>query len=168
MQKLSLCLISLMTLLLSMKWMHVCAEERHSFPLIVASGGYLDTRGYSGGVLRLEYKYQKSYWRNLRPQATLLLSQFLSGYIGWGLGWEFYFTRQIVITPSFSSGIYWKGRGRELGYPLEFLSSLDISYETESQLRLGIQIFHVSNAHLSPQNPGFNALTFGIAFPLRK
>lgn len=142
------------------------AGEKKPVPLLMMGGGYIDTRGYSGSLLEVGYKHGDYLWYYLRPQATLFLSQFYSGYIGIGLGWEFYLTKQIVITPSFSPGIYWRGEGRKLGCPLEFLSTLEISYEIGNRARIGFQCSHVSNAHLSHRNPGFNAFTLCISIPL--
>jgi len=90
-----------------------------------------------------------------------------SGFIGIGMGWECYITKRIVIIPSFSPGIYWRGSGKKLGCPLEFRSALELAYELKNHVRIGIEIFHVSNAHLSHRNPGFNALTVNMAIPFQ-
>jgi lipid A 3-O-deacylase len=103
----------------------------------------------------------------MRPQATFMLSAFGSGFVGVGLSWEFYLTKQFIFIPSFSPGIYWKGRGRDLGCPLEFRSCVEFSYEMKNKIRIGIQVIHVSNAHLSHKNPGFNALTLCVGIPLK-
>lgn len=142
------------------------AECQKPLPLCLIGGGYMDTRKYSCGLIQLEYKPGTYAWGHLRPQMTFLLSQYYSGYAGLGFGWEFYMTKQILMIPNFSTGIYWKGRGRDLGCPLEFQSALELAYEMENKVRIGIQISHVSNAHLSERNPGFNALTLRVAFPL--
>jgi hypothetical protein len=137
-------------------------------PLIVLGGGFIHAKQYSGGLFQAEYKSSRFFWRYLRPQATFVLSEYGSGFVGFGFGWEYYLTKHIVVIPSFSPGFYWKGKGKNLGCPLEFRSALEISYETEKRIRVGIQVFHVSNAHLSHKNPGFNALTLCIGFPLNK
>jgi lipid A 3-O-deacylase len=133
----------------------------------VISGGYIDAKKYSAPLLQVDYKSGKYLWLELRPQATFLLSKFGSGYIGLGFGWELYLTKQIILIPSFSPGFYWKGRGKDLGYPIEFRSALEISFEMKNKMRIGVQISHISNAHLSHRNPGFNALILTLAIPLK-
>jgi hypothetical protein len=99
---------------------------------------------------------------------TLLFSQYCSGYVGLGLGWEYYLTKQIVIIPSFSPGFYWKGKGRDLGCPLEFRSAIECAYEMENKMRVGFQVGHISNAHLSNRNPGLNTYVLCVALPLNQ
>lgn len=130
------------------------------------SGGYVDAKKHSGGLLQVDYKSGHYLWLQFRPQTTFLLSQYGSGYIGLGFGWEWYLTKQIIIIPSFTPGVYWKGNGKNLGHPIEFRSALEISYEMENKIRIGIQISHISNAHLSHKNPGLNALTLCLGIPL--
>lgn len=142
------------------------AQERHAVPLFVVSGGYIDDKKYSSWLLQAEYKSGCYLWHYLRPQLTFLQSEYGSGFIGLGVGWECYLTKKFLVIPSFTPGIYWKGNGKKLGYPLEFRSALELAYEMENQMRIGVEIFHVSNAHLSHRNPGFNALLLKMSIPL--
>lgn len=146
---------------------HLLFAEREIPHLIAIGGGYMDGRMYNGGAIQIEFKYGRYLWKQLRPQAIFLLSQYEAGFIGAGLCWEFYLTKEIVLIPSFCPGFYWKGNGRDLGCPLEFRSAFEISYELQNKIRIGAQVSHVSNAHLSHRNPGFNCLTLNIAFPLK-
>ncbi len=140
------------------------AQEKISHFAI--STGYIANKKHPGLLLQAEY--QSSYlWDHVRTQGIVMLSEYGSGFIGWGIGWECYLTRQILIIPSFTPGIYWKGRGKDLGCPLEFRSALDLTYEMKNQIRIGIQILHVSNAHLSHKNPGFNAWSLCLSLPLK-
>jgi hypothetical protein len=142
------------------------AQENEVIPQFVVGGGYLDARKHSCPLFQAEYKSGSYIWKNFRPQVAFLLATSGSGYIGLGIGWEFYLTKQILIIPSFSPGLYWKGKGRDLGYPIEFRSALEVSYELKNKVRIGVEISHLSNAHLSHRNPGFNALTVCLTFPL--
>lgn len=143
----------------------IFSQEGNAAPLYILSGGYIDDKKHSSWILQVGYK-SGYLWRYLRPQATFMSSEYGSGFIGLGVGWECYLTKQILIIPSFTPGIYWHGKGKKLGCPLEFRSGLELAYELKNQIRLGIEIFHVSNAHLSHRNPGFNALIFNVAIPL--
>ncbi len=155
--------IIVLFLIVNIKAALFAKENRPTSFLLIGVGGANATH-YSDGVFQLEYQYPQ-FWKHLKPQLTFLFSKRYSKYMGIGVGWEFYLTKQIILTPSFSPGIYWKGNGRDLGYPIEFRSALEIVYEMKNQMRIGIQIFHLSNAHLSHKNPGLNALTLCLAFP---
>lgn len=128
--------------------------------------GYLDLGKHSGGVLEIEYKWGKRFWGNLRPQLTLVLPEFRSFFIGGGIGWELALSNNISLTPSFEAGYYYRGFGKNLGYPLEFRSSIDLTYQLTDKSKMGIQAFHISNAHLGRKNPGLNAYLFYFAFPI--
>ncbi len=135
-------------------------------PLLVIGNGYIDSSKYRGWSMQAEYKSDRYIWRGVRPQATFLLTDYGAGYGGFGLGWEFYLSKHFMLIPSFCPVIYWRGNGKDLGCPVEFRSCIEIAYETKKKMRFGFQIFHVSNANISDRNPGFNAFTFCIGFPL--
>lgn len=135
-------------------------------PLIVVGEGYYDAgTSHSGGVFQAEYRFGRRYLRCLRPQAVLITPNFNSLYFGLGFGVELFVSRHFVITPSFGPGIYYKGSGRDLGYPLEFRSTIEIAYQALSGTRLGFQFYHISNGSLSNKNPGANAAVFILAIP---
>jgi lipid A 3-O-deacylase len=134
---------------------------------ISVGAGYLDAGcKHSWGVLELEYKWGKRFWRNLRPQATLVLPGLRSLFIGGGIGWELTLSNKISLTPSVEVGLYYRGRGKNLGYPIEFRSSIDLSYQLTDKNQIGFQAFHISNAHLGSKNPGLNAYLFYFAFSI--
>lgn len=158
-------LIVALVLITNIKATLYAKESRHPSLLLIGAG-YANASHYSDGFFQVEYQHRSYLWQYLRPQITFLFSKRYSKYMGLGVGWEFYLNKHLIITPSFSPGIYWQGKGRDLGYPLEFRSALEIVYEMENKGRIGIQIFHLSNAHLSQKNPGLNALILCLAFPL--
>lgn len=139
--------------------------EGKPVPLFAAGGGYLDAGSHSGGLFQVEYRFGKYYLFHIRPQATLILPTLGSVFFGIGLGVELYMTKNLLFTPSFSPGLYYKGCGRDLGYPLEFRESIEMAYEWQNKARLGFQFYHISNASLSDRNPGANALTLFLAIP---
>jgi hypothetical protein len=161
-----LLLVIINTLLLVSIQVNAYQARINPRPLLIVGGGYLDTRKWPGGEFQIEYKFGKCICYHLRPQVTFLWTQFASGFIGYGIGWELYMGSRVLIIPSFSPGIYWRGHGRDLGCPIEFQSGLEIAYEIQNKGRIGLQISHVSNAHLSHTNPGFNSLTLRVAIPL--
>jgi lipid A 3-O-deacylase len=72
----------------------------------------------------------------------------------------------IVLTPSFGPGIYLHGRGKDLGYPLEFRSQLELGYEFVNAMRISAAYSHISNAGLGSSNPGANIVGLYMHFPI--
>jgi hypothetical protein len=67
-----------------------------------------------------------------------------------------------TITPSFAPGYYNQGDGKDLGYPLEFKSEVQISLDLNDSTRLGVSYNHISNASLGSKNPGANSYIFNF------
>ena len=142
-------------------------KEENPTPIFCVGGGYLDAGSrHSGGVVQIEYKWAKYFWHILRPQITLIAPELRSVFLGLGIGWECNLTERITLIPSFSPGFYYKGNGRNLGFPIEFHSSVELSFRLNNKNWVGIQIYHISNAHLSRKNPGLNAVTLSFAFAI--
>ena len=68
---------------------------------------------------------------------------------------------KLNLTPSFSPGLYSMGDGKDLGYPLEFKSELQISVDFFGS-RLGYSQSHLSNADLGEKNPGADSYMFNF------
>ena len=71
------------------------------------------------------------------------------------------------ITPNFGVGIFHQTSGFELGLPLEFRSTLEISWRLPGGQRLGASFGHISNAGLGDHNPGTELLKVVLALPTR-
>ena len=63
----------------------------------------------------------------------------------------------LTITPSFAPGYYNYGNGKDLGYPLEFKSEVQMSFNLSDSSHLGISYNHISNASFGTKNPGANS-----------
>ncbi|MBS0623299.1 MAG: acyloxyacyl hydrolase [Verrucomicrobia bacterium] len=147
----------------------LCANPLCPPALFSVGGGYWDAGiQHSGGVFELEYKAGRYWYRYFRPQASLVIPNFNSLYAAVGLALELYICEHLVFCPNFSPGLYYQGQGRNLGYPLEFRSAVELAYENINWVRIGVQLFHISNANLSntDTNPGANALVGYISIPL--
>lgn len=66
--------------------------------------------------------------------------------------------RQWAFVPSFAVSYYEDGKGKELGYPIEFRSGGDLLRKVGPDSWLGIGFYHLSNSALGRLNPGTNAL----------
>ncbi len=136
-------------------------------PLLSIGGGYFDVgRRHRADLLQAEYKWGHYFWRCIRPQCGLMTAEFDAFFIYGGIGVDLYLTKHIVFSPNFCPGIYWHNkRGKNLGFPLEFRSTLELAYELNNHVRIGTQFYHISNASLSNRNPGANEWTVFIAVP---
>ena len=61
------------------------------------------------------------------------------------------------FNPSFTPGFYNEGDGKDLGYPLEFKSELQLSFNSSENTMFGMSYNHISNASLGDKNPGANS-----------
>lgn len=139
-----------------------------STPLICVGGGYFfGGKRHSSEVWQIEYRAATKMLNLIRPQVVAFSPHFNSLFFGIGLGLEIPLLRNVLFIPSFSPGLYCKGGGKDLGYPIEFRSAAEICYEFCNGVRIGGQIFHVSNASLSNKNPGANNALIVISIPLK-
>ncbi|MEI8300572.1 MAG: acyloxyacyl hydrolase [Chlamydiota bacterium] len=120
-------------------------------------------------LLQLEYKGPDFFGKKIlkiRPFAALMGTFQGSVWVGAGVNFDINFGRPIVVTLGFGPGLFCKGFGKDLGYPLEMRSSIELAYRFPSQKRLGLQFYHLSNGSLSRRNPGVEALVLFYAIPI--
>ena len=68
----------------------------------------------------------------------------------------------LAITPRFAPGYYGAGNGKDLGYPLEFKTEIQMSYDLSNTTNLGMSYNHISNASLGDKNHGANSYMFNF------
>lgn len=105
----------------------------------------------------IEYKWSDS-WHSIQPLVGIMGTNQKSLYIYGGFSIELLFGKHVAFSPSFAPGIYFKGDGKDLGYPLEFRSAVALAYVFKNHSRLGLQFYHMSNANLGDKNPGSESL----------
>ena len=103
-----------------------------------------------------------------RPFIGTFITSRAAFYLYAGIGWDLHFSRYLVVTPSFAPGLYLKGKDKDLGFPLEFRTCLDVAYKFPNKGRLGLQFYHLSNASIGEKNPGSESLVLYYALPLGK
>ncbi|MEM7483401.1 MAG: acyloxyacyl hydrolase [Acidobacteriota bacterium] len=85
------------------------------------------------------------------------------GYYLWsGFRYDWHLNDRWRVTPSLGTGIYSAGEGKNLGGPVEFRSSLEISFEVADRTRLSLNLYHLSNGILYDLNPGSESLVLGF------
>jgi lipid A 3-O-deacylase len=134
---------------------------------LTLAGGYFDINDNEGaGELRIEWKGRKRFWA-IKPILGVMGTTDGSVYGYGGIGWDLYFGRRIVATPSFAVGGYHDGNGKDLGSVIEFRSALELAYRFDNDMRLGLMFYHLSNAGIDDNNPGTEVLSLGLSVPLR-
>lgn len=133
---------------------------------ITIAGGYYDINdNEDAGEIRIEWKGRKQFWA-IKPIVGLMATTDTAFYGYAGLGWDLYFGRRIVATPSFAVGAYSDGNGKDLGSVIEFRSALELAWRFDNQSRLGVMFYHLSNAGIDDNNPGTEVLSIGYSIPL--
>lgn len=136
-------------------------------PLLSLGVGTFDTLRPHQRMLQFqaEYKWRPS-WHGVQPITGIMFTEKGSVYVCAGACYDIFLKKYFVVTPSFAPGIYFKNGGKELGFPLEFRSSISLAVEFRNQHRLGVQFYHISNASLGFKNPGEESLVlfYSIAF----
>ena len=114
----------------------------------------------SSGLLGLQHQndelFRKSFLGNLSPITGGFLTDKSAFYLYSGVQAE-YKLGLFTITPSFAPGYYHYGNGKDLGYPLEFKSEVQMSFDLNDSTHLGMSYNHISNASLGTKNPGANS-----------
>jgi lipid A 3-O-deacylase len=135
------------------------ASELGRGSTFVAGTGWFDCnrRHDQAAEMRLEYR-SRPLARGLRAVAVTLATTDGSLFVGTGVAFELGLGRWDV-TPTFVPGVYRQGDGRDLGYPLEFRSQLEIGHRFRGGPRIALAFSHLSNAGLGSRNPGQESLT---------
>ena len=119
----------------------------------------------ASGILGLQHQneelYRKSFLGNLSPITGGFLTNKSAFYLYSGVQAE-YKLGLFTITPSFAPGYYNYGNGKDLGYPLEFKSEVQMSLNLSDTTKLGMSYNHISNASLGNKNPGANSYMFNF------
>lgn len=83
-----------------------------------------------------------------------------------GLRRDFELESRWRLTPGFAIALYDEGDGKDLGGAVEFRSSVELAYLLTARSRVGLTLYHLSNAGLYDRNPGSNSLIATYAFAL--
>ena len=119
----------------------------------------------AAGIIGLQHQnddlFRKSFLGRLSPITGGFLTENSAFYLYTGVQAE-YDLGFITITPSFAPGYYNYGNGKDLGYPLEFKSEVQMSLNLSDTTQLGMSYNHISNASLGTKNPGANSYMFNF------
>jgi lipid A 3-O-deacylase len=122
----------------------------------------------------LEYKVHLKWLKSpnryleFRPLLGVMATVRGSIYIYAGLNFDLLFCDHILFAPGFAAGYYAKGNGKDLGFPLEFRSGVELAWQFSDCRRLGLHFYHLSNASIGHKNPGEESLVIYYDIPLIK
>ena len=119
----------------------------------------------AAGIVGMQHQndelYRDSFLGKLSPITGGFLSENNTVYFYSGAQVE-YDLGPLKITPSFAPGYYNSGNGKDLGYPLEFKSEVQMSLNLSDSTEMGVSYNHISNASLGTKNPGANSYMFNF------
>jgi hypothetical protein len=101
-------------------------------------------------------------WGPLRPVVGALAGSSGGGYLFSGLVLELPLPGGVQLSPGFAPGIVLSQGNRDLGSPIEFRSSVELSWALVSPVRLVISFSHLSNGRLTHHNPGVETIMWGF------
>ena len=143
-------------------------------PFVMAHGGLFGFERPSTQTAEFGLAYRSDYklWV-LKPHFGVLGTANGAFYGYGGLLMDVFFGNRVALTLSTAAGGWHEGdlkppRGHPLGYPLEFRSGVDLAYRFDDRSRLGMGVYHISNAGLGKDNPGENTVEASYALPLAK
>jgi len=158
-------LIALLTLC-SVNFVSIADESSNETELNIFTGlfDFSDDK-QSAGLLGLQHQneelFRKSFLGKLSPITGVFITEKNAFYLYTGIQAE-YELGFLTITPSFAPGYYNYGNGKDLGYPLEFKSEIQVSLDLSDSSHLGMSYNHISNASLGTKNPGANSYMFNF------
>lgn len=123
--------------------------------------------------IEIEYKFHIRKWTSpfyfleFVPLAGVMTTLRGSGYLYAGLNFDLLIAGHLVVSPGFAAGYYWVGKGKDLGYALEFRSGVEVGWQFADFRRLGIHFYHLSNASLGRKNPGEESLVLYYDIPIK-
>ena len=117
------------------------------------------------GLIGLQHQNDELFIEGTNARFSPITGAFITAnnafYIYTGVQAEYQF-ESFRITPSFAPGYYGEGNGKDLGYPLEFKTEVQMSFDLGEKTHLGMSYNHISNASLGDKNPGANSYMFNF------
>ena len=119
------------------------------------------------GMFQLDYDFDKTLFcspiGDFKPVVGFLVTDDNAkyGYAGVRLDYKLA-NNSVLISPSFTPGVYGKGDGKDLGHSVEFKTQVRAALNLSPMSNIGISYSHISNASLGDKNPGAN--NYSISF----
>lgn len=120
----------------------------------------------------IEYKFRLKFltppnrYLEFLPLAGVMATPKGAFYAYLGINFDLLFLNHILFAPGFAAGYFTPGKGKNLGYPIEFRSGVELAWQFSDWHRLGFHFYHLSNASLGSRNPGEESLVLFYDIPL--
>lgn len=142
---------------------------------VVASSGVFDPLVDGGSYeMGTEFRYAPRRFSflprfvpALAPTAGVIAGSTGSLYIYGGVHADFPLGERWTFTPGWATGLYYRSPQFDLGGPLELRTSVELSYRLANGSRVGVCLYHLSNAGLFNRNPGSESLVLTYRAGLR-
>lgn len=123
----------------------------------------------SSAAINVEYYTKKKVFKYIHPYFGFLATHKKAYYSYFGLGGDLFFLKCkcFIVSPSLAVGWYVDGDDIKLGNRIQFKSGGDLMYKFKNDVRLGMGVYHLSNANLGNENPGSEQVIIKYQFPLR-
>ena len=126
-----------------------------------SAGRFSALRGTPGYEVGWELRFAPRRFRwlprevpDLSPTAGAMATAQGSLYVYGGFRCDLPLGKAWSLSPQWATGLYYYAGGRDLGGALEFRSGVELSRRLGARSRLGITLYHLSNANLYTRNPG--------------
>ena len=143
--------------------------------LSVAAGVFdITHEKYRTCEFAIEYKFHVKWLKGPNPHLEFrplvgAMATVEGGFYGYaGINFDILFGKHVLFAPGFAAGYYAQGSGKNLGYPLEFRSGVELAWQFSDWHRLGVHFYHLSNASLGNRNPGEESLVLFYDIPIVK
>ena len=144
-------------------------QETHADRYLLGlSAGVIDfTRRHETVEVGADIHFRPVAFFQIRPQAGLGITADNTYFVFAGARREFRLKKAPwLFDVSFGVTYYEKGDGKELGQELEFRSGLDFLRQLRGGGRIGLGVYHLSNAGFSEVNPGTNSVLLRWVVPV--
>jgi len=145
---------------------NVSAEPESYLSVAAGQVGILDEGIKDPEVFKLEYRFASRLSWQLAPGIGMARSANDASFVFAWLEKDFAVSEHWIITPTFGLGFFDDGVDVKLGSELEFRSGIKSFYQFQNKLRLGLELFHLSNGGIADRNPGTETAFISLSFPL--
>jgi lipid A 3-O-deacylase len=143
---------------------------------VVASSGvfdpFVDETTYEiGSEFRFaprRVSFLPAFIPDLIPTAGMMVRAPGSLYVYGGFRADVPLDERWTFSPGWAVGLFHRSPDFDLGGPLEFRTSLELAYRLPGGSRLGLCLYHLSNAGVFERNPGSESLVLTYSAGLRR
>lgn len=130
------------------------------------SAGCFDFMRPRHRTAEVRFEYKPSFnLQTLRPLFGAMVTFKGASYYYGGISLDLFFNEYLYFSPSIAAGVYLKGKGKDLGFPIEFRSGAEFGIRFKNKYRLSATLCHLSNASLGNKNPGCESLFLTLYYP---